>query len=158
MKHLKSITELNSETYYNISQSALRRGDIRGKRISDTAEELKIRNKQWTEIERKKKFENLPTLETSTDQSLIDNRKIDVKILDMKLSFDNSQAIELQIESMLNNKTSTFFIDVRKPLKDRIRTENGKSVNLSKKSARDLCKIIKDIFGFEIAPNDFSQH
>jgi hypothetical protein len=158
MKHLKSITELNSETYDKISQSASQRGDFRGKRISDTAGELKGRNTEWTEIERKKKFEPLPTLETSTDLSLQTNRKVEVKILDMKLVYDNSHTIELKVSKVDSDDPATFIIDIRKPLKDRIVTHTGKSVNLSRKSARDLCKIIKDNFGFEIAPNDFSQH
>lgn len=167
MKHLKSMNELNSETYDKISQSASQRGDVRGKRISDTAGELKGRNTEWAENERKKKFENLPTLETSTEQSLVDNKKVEVRILDMKLPFDNSQQIELSVESVPNKETgqfsktaATFFIDMKKPLRDRILTQNGKSVNLSKKSARDLVNIINTNFefGHTISPNDFAQH
>ena len=158
MKHLKSITELNSETYDKISQSASKRGDIRGKRISDTAEELKNRNDEWLEIERKKNFEELPNIEVSTDQSLANNVKIQVKILDIKSPFDNSQMKELTCVSLDGKQNLTLIIDTKKALKDRIVTSNGKSVNLSRKSARDLSKIFKDFYGIEIQPNEFSQH
>jgi hypothetical protein len=158
MKHLKSITELNSETYDKISQTVSQRGDVRGKRISDTAVELKDRNTEWTENERKKKFENLPELETSTEMSLQTNRTVDVKILDMKLNFDNSQQIEMKV--LRDNEHGAFFIDMRRPLRDRIITQNGKSINLSRKSARDLANIINSNFefGHKISANDFSQH
>jgi hypothetical protein len=158
MKHLKSITELNSETYDKISQTVSQRGDVRGKRISDTAVELKDRNTEWTENERKKKFENLPELETSTEMSLQTNRTVDVKILDMKLNFDNSQQIEMKV--LRDNEHGAFFIDMRRPLRDRIITQNGKSINLSRKSARDLANIINSNFefGHKISANDFSQY
>ena len=158
MKHLKSITELNSETYDKISQTVSQRGDVRGKRISDTAVELKDRNTEWTENERKKKFENLPELETSTEMSLQTNRTVDVKILDMKLNFDNSQQIEMKV--LRDTEHGAFFIDMRRPLRDRIITQNGKSINLSRKSARDLANIINSNFefGHKISANDFSQH
>jgi len=158
MKHLKSITELNSETYDKISQTVSQRGDVRGKRISDTAVELKDRNTEWTENERKKKFENLPELETSTEMSLQTNRTVDVKILDMKLNFDNSQQIEMKV--LRDNEHGAFFIDMRRPLRDRIITQNGKSINLSRKSDRDLANIINSNFefGHKISANDFSQY
>jgi len=158
MKHLNSITELNSETYDKISQTVSQRGDVRGKRISDTAVELKDRNTEWTENERKKKFENLPELETSTEMSLQTNRTVDVKILDMKLNFDNSQQIEMKV--LRDNEHGAFFIDMRRPLRDRIITQNGKSINLSRKSARDLANIINSNFefGHKISANDFSQY
>ena len=110
MKHIKNMNELYSETYDRIAQTVSRRGDLKGDRLSQTANDLSMRNKSWEvdrlKKEKKEKFDKYPILKISIPD-MFNDKIFDMKISDIIVNGDDN--CNIKIDYRESSKELTEF-------------------------------------------------
>jgi hypothetical protein len=153
MKHLQSINEYSSEYYKKLINYGKERGDSRGKRLANTAKDLKNKFFPANEIE-------FFWVQYPGEKYFLKFNDDNFNIERVKYDWNSNREFFLLV-NLINNKhheESLVRFSLAFLTNDKYHlTVDGLNIELTRKSSRDLSNILKQYFDIDVEPNKLPQ-